>query len=142
MTSVFRDPTAQLTGRCRKQPLRRARHKLINGPRLQALVYDVLPSTPSTGLRRPSFNSEHWFTTSFLQLQALVYDILPSTPSTGLRHPSFNSKHWFTTSFLQLQALVYDILPSTPSTGLRHPSFNSKHWFTTSFLQPLPYLVR
>ena len=77
--------------------------------KLQALVYDILPSTPSTGLRHPSFNSKHWFTTSFLQLQALVYDILPSTPSIGLRHPSFNSKHWFTTSFLQ--PLPYLVTP-------------------------------
>ena len=43
---------------------------------LKALVYDILPPSPCTGLSHPSSISRHWFTTSFLHLQALVYNIL------------------------------------------------------------------
>ena len=66
--------------------------------KLQALLYDILPST--TGLRHPSFN--HWFTTSFLQ--PLVYYILPST--TGL---------WKVSSVVSRSSLVIS------KWGLREP---------------------
>ena len=47
--------------------------------KLQALVYGILPQTPSSGLRYSSSNSKLWFTVFFLKLQALVYGILPQT---------------------------------------------------------------
>ena len=77
--------------------------------RLQALVYHILPPSPSTGLPHPSCFSKHWCTTCFLHPQALVYK--SSIP-----------KHWFNTSFLHLQALVYNILhPQALVYNILHP---------------------
>ena len=79
------------------------------GPRLQALVYDILPSARSWSYRGDP-DSKHWFTTSFLQHEVGRTEGT-QTPSTGLRHPSFSTK-LVVPRGPRLQALVYDILLS------------------------------
>ena len=150
----LRHPSFNFGGRCRKAML-----GVWVCVKLQALVYDILPSTleegagkrcwsvglcqtPSTGLRHPSFNFGGRCRKAMLgvwvcvKLQALVYDILPSTLEEGAGKAMLGV--WVC---VKLQALVYDILPSTLEEGAGKRCWecgsvsNSKHWFTTSFLQ-------
>ena len=73
--------------------------------KLQALVYDILPSFLRGGRCRKAVLGV-WVE---LQLQALVYDILPSFLRGGRCRKAVLGV-WVE---LQLQAMVYDILPST-----------------------------
>ena len=110
----------------------------IHLPKLQALVYNILP--PTEGRCRKTTLGV-WYVLP--KLQALVYDILLSLEEGAVKRCSEcgtycpNSKHWFTTSFFLWRKvpesdarsvriaitckLHQRSLCQTPSTGLRHP---------------------
>ena len=128
--------------------LHRPQHKL------QALVYDILPSTTAVfsyaiGSRKLSANEQFYVcaqtvvsllhTTQIKQDESFIVANKVYT-STNKNHNRLNRDG--TLSFTRggcvscLRAcLGARLLPQS----YQYP--NSKHWFTTSFLQPLPYLV-
>ena len=135
-------------------------------PQLQALVYDILPSTTAVfsyaiGSRKLSANEEFFVVqtvVSLLQTSQIISDVcfitMLFTPAQ-IKPESFESRRSFGLlfflfffSFLFTRGGCITCLRACLGARLgarllpqSYQSANSKHWFTTSFIQPLPYLV-
>ena len=125
--------------------------------KLQALVYDILPSTTAVfsyaiGSRKLSANeqffcwcsnSSKFVTSNSNYIRRLFYVAMLLTP-VQTRPKSFESVE--TELFLLPRVDASQLSRSRACLGARllQQSYqypNAKHWFTTSFLQPLPSLV-